>query len=99
MSKYHQTDIYEALDTVSENIQDSLTIKPQTPTLGTYSPNGVKQKYYRLSYKNGARVKHIHVCGGSVTNPLALYRAGKIRQLINRGADRDEIIALVKSFA
>jgi hypothetical protein len=99
MSKYRQTDIYDALDSVSENSQDSLTIKPQTPTLGTYSPNGVKQKYYRLSYKHEGRVKHLHVCGGSVTNPLAKYRAAKIRDLINRGADRGEIIALVKSFA
>jgi hypothetical protein len=98
MANYHQTNIYEALELVSENSNDSLTIKPQSCTLGTYSPYGVRQKYFRLSYKLGKKTKHIHICGGSITNPLAQFRAKKIQRLIDKGSDRAEIIAMVKSF-
>ena len=69
------------------------------PYVEKYSPNRRKQKYYRLSWRERKKMKHLHVPGGNVNAILAQYRAGKLRQLINRGADLDEVIAQVKTYA
>jgi len=55
-------------------------------------------KYYRLSYRLGRKIKHIHIRGGNTRSQLATYRAGKIQELIDRGAELAEVIAAVKTF-
>ncbi len=66
--------------------------------VNTYSPNKRKTKYFRLSYRVGHKVKHIHIPGGSTIAELARYRAKKLEELIERGAELGEIIAMVHTF-
>lgn len=66
--------------------------------VNSYSPGGSKAKYYRLSYRIGNKVKHLHIPGGNIRSNLALCRADKLRNLIDRGADLQEIIAMVYDF-
>ncbi|NJL51344.1 MAG: hypothetical protein HC930_02430 [Hydrococcus sp. SU_1_0] len=63
-----------------------------------YSPGKRQTEYYRLSYRIEHRVKHIHICGGSVGSTLADYRAEKVQGLIDRGAELQEIIAMVSTY-
>ena len=66
--------------------------------MGRYSPGKRKTEYYRLSYRFGRKVKHIHIPGGSTKSQLARYRAEKLQQLIDRGAELAEILAMIKTY-
>jgi hypothetical protein len=63
-----------------------------------YSPGKRKSEYYRLSYRQGKKIRHIHIKGGSAIAELATYRAVKIQELIDRGADLEEVIAMTRTF-
>lgn len=54
--------------------------------------------YYRLSYRQRRKMKHIHIPGGNTHSDLANYRAKKLQELIDRGAELGEIIAMVQMF-
>lgn len=68
--------------------------------VNTYSPGGRNRQYYRLSYRQTRtrKVKHIHIKGGSTIAELATYRAKKLQELIDRGAELAEVIAAVRTF-
>ena len=68
------------------------------PFVETYSPSRRKTEYYRLSWRDGKRIKHLHIRGGNVYSQLAIKRAEQIRQMCNRNLPLEEIIAAVKSF-
>ena len=63
-----------------------------------YSPGKRKLRYYRLSYRIDNKVKHIHIPGGSTISELAQYRATKLQELIDRGAELAEVLAMVNMF-
>lgn len=63
-----------------------------------YSPGKRKLRYYRLSYRIDNKVKHIHIPGGSTISDLAQYRAAKLQELIDRGAELAEVLAMVNMF-
>lgn len=81
-------------------IQRYLDRAPTEPTasVSTYKPSGRKTEYFRLVYRTGKKVKTIHIRGGNVRSKLAQYRADKLIQMINRGAELDEILAAVRTF-
>ena len=66
--------------------------------VNTYSPGRRKAKYYRLSYFQDGKAKHLHIPGGNTLAKLAQYRAGKLQELIDRGAELGEIIAAVETY-
>lgn len=68
-------------------------------SVNTYQKSRSKKEYFRLSWRNGKRMKHLHIPGGNVNSILAQYRARKLRELIARGAPLAEIIAQVQTFA
>lgn len=72
--------------------------KEPTACIEKYHPNGRKAEYYRLKYRQGKKVKTIHIPGGSTIAELAQYRAQKLQQMINRGAELGEIIAAVQTY-
>ncbi|MEM6613270.1 MAG: hypothetical protein AAF652_13640 [Cyanobacteria bacterium P01_C01_bin.72] len=67
-------------------------------SVNTYSVSGSKNKYYRLSYRVGKKVNHVHIKGGNVRANLATNRAKKLQAMIDRGAELAEILAAVKDF-
>jgi hypothetical protein len=66
--------------------------------INSYSPGRRNKKYYRLSYFQNRKTKHIHVPGGNVNSQLANYRAGKLQEMINRGAELDELLAALVTY-
>ncbi len=66
--------------------------------VNTYSPGKRKTKYYRLSYFQDGKTKHLHIPGGNVRAPLAQERAKVLQKLIESGAQLKEIIAVVKTY-
>lgn len=67
-------------------------------SVNTYSPGRQRQRYYRISYREGRKIKHLHIPGGSTSSALAQHRAQKLTGLIERGAELSEILAMVKDF-
>jgi hypothetical protein len=74
------------------------TAKETEACVNSYSPGGSNRRYYRLSYRIDTKVKHLHIPGGNTNSRLATYRADSLRDLIERGADLQEIIAMVYDF-
>ncbi len=66
--------------------------------VNTYSPGRRKSEYYRLSYFQDGKTKHLHIPGGNTRAKLAQYRAGKLQELIESGAQLEEIIAAVETY-
>ncbi len=96
---------------ITENVSDARTAKQQAiqryldnaakepiACITKYSPGKRKTEYFRLSYRQGRKVKHIHIPGGSTTSKLAQYRATKLQEMIERGAELGELIAAVQTY-
>ena len=66
--------------------------------VNTYSPGKRKREYYRLSYFYNGKTRHLHIPGGNTLAKLAQYRAKKLQELIDRGAELGEIIAAVETY-
>ena len=92
------TDVVE--DRKRQAIQRYLDKAPTEPTasVSTYKPSGRKTEYFRLVYRAGKKVKAIHIRGGNVRSKLAQYRASRLSELIDRGAELSEILAAVETF-
>lgn len=69
------------------------------PCITTYSPGKREVKYFRLSYRVRNRIKHKHIPGGNVDSRLAINRVQQIQNLIDRGVNIGEILALIEGFS
>lgn len=54
--------------------------------------------YYRLSYREGLKMKHLHIPGGNTQSELANYRAQKLQAMIDRSCELEELIAQIADF-
>ncbi|MGK7885713.1 MAG: hypothetical protein AB4057_13940 [Crocosphaera sp.] len=66
-----------------------------------YQPGGTaakNNKYYRFSYREGRRVRHIHIKGGNITNPIAIKRKGLIEAWIRENIPLEKIITWIKEW-
>jgi hypothetical protein len=85
-------------DAKRQIIQDFCNRAAIKPLIETYAPPRRKSEYYRVTWRDGNKVKHLHIPGGNTLSILAQYRAGKLQEMIDRGAELGEIIAAVKTY-
>ena len=66
--------------------------------VSTYRPRGTARggEYYRLSYKDGSRVRHVHIRGGNTDSPIAQAKVAEVRSLLAAGTSPREIAAMLK---
>ncbi|MEG4066247.1 hypothetical protein QUA42_02645 [Microcoleus sp. Pol11C2] len=68
--------------------------------ISIYQPRGTApetcRKYYRLSYKDGGRVRHVHVRGGNTDSPIAQAKVAEVRSLLAAGIPPAEIAAMLR---
>lgn len=61
-----------------------------------YSPSNRKQhKYYRYSWMEGRKLRHLHIRGGSITNPVALAMKERVELAIASGLSPCEIKQII----
>ena len=72
--------------------------KNTQPVVNTYSPGRRNVNYYRLSYRAGTKMKHIHIPGGNADSKLIGFRVRKIQGMIERGITLSKIITLINSY-
>lgn len=74
------------------------TFKRASLTINKYSPAKRKTEYFRLSYRIGAKVKHVHIRGGNVNSKLAQNRVFELQNAINRGASIQELLTVIANY-
>jgi hypothetical protein len=74
---------------------DDLALK----AISTYSPRGTARggQYYRLSYRDGGRVRHQHIRGGNTHSSIAQAKVAEVRSLLAAGMAPAEIAAMLKT--
>jgi hypothetical protein len=67
--------------------------------ISTYHPRGTARsgEYFRFSYRDGLRMKHIHIRGGNTDSPIAQAKVQEVRSLLAAGIAPAEIAALLKA--
>jgi len=49
-----------------------------------------------LSYREGGRVRHVHIKGGNTDSPIAQAKVGEVRSLLAAGIPPAEIAAMLR---
>src|SRR6476661_4641814 len=67
--------------------------------ISTYRPRGTARsgKYFRLSYREGGRVRHLHIKGGNTDSPIAQEKVQEVRSLLAAGIAPAEIATMLKA--
>lgn len=66
--------------------------------VSTYRPRGTARggEYYRLSYKDGSRVRHVHIRGGNTASPIAQAKVAEVRSLLAAGISPQQVAEILK---
>ena len=70
-------------------------VSDRSASINKYSPGKRKTEYFRLSYRNGSKIKHIHIRGGNVNSALVQNRIFKLQNMINQGASIGELLRVI----
>ena len=67
--------------------------------ISTYQPRGTARsgEYFRFSYRDGSRMRHIHIRGGNTDSPIAQAKVQEVRSLLAAGISPAEIAAMLKT--
>jgi hypothetical protein len=96
-------------DSVSNKVQVAATEYTVPPAdhydsvssraISTYRPRGTARsgEYFRFSYRDGSRMRHIHIRGGNTNSPIAQAKVQEVRSLLASGIPPAEIARMLKS--
>jgi hypothetical protein len=81
--------------TVPPGNDDSVPSK----AISTYRPRGTARsgEYFRFSYRDGSRMRHIHIRGGNTDSPIAQAKVAEVRSLLAAGISPAEIAAMLRN--
>jgi hypothetical protein len=67
--------------------------------ISIYKPRGTARggKYYRLSYKDGGKVRQVHIRGGNIDSPIAQAKVAEVRSLLAAEVPPAEIAKLLRA--
>ena len=100
-------DNYDSVSTNKAEIADTeYTVPPadnydsvSSRAISTYHPRGTARsgEYFRFSYRDGSRMRHIHIRGGNTDSPIAQAKVAEVRSLLAAGIPPAEIAAILKN--
>jgi hypothetical protein len=66
--------------------------------ISIYRPRGTARggEYFRLSYKDGGKVRTVHIRGGNTDSPIAQAKVAEVRSLLAAGITPAEIADMLK---
>ena len=67
-------------------------------SINIYQTGKSQSKYYRYSFYEGGKIKHLHIKGGNTSNSLVKKRVMSLRTKIASGATHEEIVKIIKSW-
>jgi hypothetical protein len=67
--------------------------------ISTYKPRGTARsgEYFRLSYRDGGRVRHVHIRGGNTDSPIAQAKVAEVRSLLAAGVPPAQVATMLKT--
>jgi hypothetical protein len=67
--------------------------------ISTYTPRGTacSGQYFRFSYRDGSRMRHIHIRGGNTDSPIAQAKVAEVRSLLAAGVSPAQIAAMLRN--
>jgi len=73
---------------------DYLALNP----ISAYQPRGTARggKYFRLSYREGDKVRQVHIRGGNTDSPIAQAKVQEVRSLLAAGISPAEIATMLR---
>jgi hypothetical protein len=74
---------------IASPVDDSVSSK----AISTYRPRGTARsgEYFRFSYRDGSRMRHVHIRGGNTDSPIAQAKVAEVRSLLAAGISPAEI--------
>jgi len=89
------TESTEGLDLTDDSVTASMQ-----KSVAKYRPKGTARggEYWRFSYRDGRRVRHVHIPGGNSSNPTALARVEEVRRAIANRRSPSEIVEMIHSW-
>jgi hypothetical protein len=101
----------EPADSVTSNAEVGVTESTPEPAdsltssaVSTYRPRGtargienVPLEYFRFSYRDGSKVRHVHVKGGNTNSPIAQAKVREVRSLLAAGMAPAEIANMLRN--
>lgn len=94
--------------TESNPPDDSVTPEPVTElnppddsvtrAISRYRPKGTARggEYFRFSYRDGGKVRHIHIRGGNTDSPIAQAKVQEVRSLLASGMPPSQIASMLQ---
>jgi hypothetical protein len=103
--------IPEPADSVTSNAEVGVTESIPEPAdfvtssaVSTYRPRGtargienLRLEYFRFSYREGSKVRHVHIKGGNTDSPRAQAKVAEVRSLLAAGIAPREVAAMLRN--
>ena len=99
-------DSYDSVSSKAEIADTEYTVPPadnydsvSSKAISTYRPRGTARsgEYFRFSYRDGSRMRHIHIRGGDTDSPIAQAKVQELRSLLAAGISRAEIATMIRN--
>ncbi|MFB8795913.1 MAG: hypothetical protein U7126_17235 [Microcoleus sp.] len=68
--------------------------------ISTYRPRGTARsgEYFRFSYRDGSRMRHVHIPGGNIDSEIAQARLKEVRSALLAGMSPVQVVAVIHSW-
>jgi hypothetical protein len=99
-------DNYDSVSSKAEIADTEYTVPPadnydsvSSKAISTYRPRGTARsgEYFRFSYRDGSRMRHIHIRGGDTDSPIAQAKVQELRSLLAAGISPAEIATMIRN--
>ncbi len=67
-----------------------------------YTPGGTARtnnNYFRYSYRDNGKMKHVHIPGGNTSSPFAQMHWEEVQRLVRSGASPKYIVQTIKNWS
>ena len=87
---------------VEVGVGESIVPRGETDYLdpiSIYKPRGTARggKYYRMSYKDGGKVRQVHIRGGNTDSPIAQAKVQEVRSLLAAGESPQSVADFLRN--
>ncbi|MEG4572654.1 hypothetical protein QUA56_08110 [Microcoleus sp. N3A4] len=89
---------YTAESADTEYAVEPVDIDSVSRAISIYSPRGTARsgEYFRFSYRDGSRMRHIHIRGGNTDSPISQAKVAEVRSLLAAGTSPGEVAAMLR---
>jgi hypothetical protein len=86
-------------DSVSQSIAPAeVDTESNYKAISIYQPRGTARsgEYFRFSYRDGSRMRHLHIRGGNTASPISQAKVQELRSLLAAGMPPAEVAATLR---